>query len=1124
MLTNLSKKLFLIFLVVFTSAAGAFSQSGTRVEAQGTDSILFYNNNVKTAALSNTGSFRLGATETFQATALFQLNSASQGFLAPRMTTTDRGNIVAPATGLLIYNTTTNQFDYYDGAAWLSVFSSATGNDGDWTVSGADMYSGVSGNVGIGTVTPATNLHISNNTTEVSQITENTTTSGSSLLQLKTAGGQYEYLELYKGGSSASGTIDGIPLAGLSYLSAGANASSLMLRTVTNSPIYFLTNNTEYMRITGDGNVGIGTPSPSTPLAILGNGGLQPVGITQNSVGATATMELTTQDGAGNQATRLMLGGNGNTPDAVFYSGASGSETATVHIEGTNGRVGIGITNPSYELDIHGTTGDQILNMESGDAALNTMAGARFSMGNGAIGTQYYAYAEKTDNTVNATASDFVMRKDFSTAGGYLKFFRYENSSQDIIFNDTKTTAAAFGDVLIANGNLGIGTPSPSEKLDVVGNVNYSNALKVNGSFGTASYLLTSQAGGVNTWTDPATLSTGDGIYTGSGTLSTSSLVTHADNDVVFLLSGTGLAQFQVRGMSGFNALDVQSDGDIDLDLGTFFVDASSNNVGIGTTLPSTPLAILGNGGAQPVGITQNAVGGTATMELTTQDGAGNQATRLMFGGNGNTPDAVFYSGASGSETATVHIEGTNGRVGIGITNPSYELDIHGTTGDQILNMESGDAALNTMAGARFSMGNGAIGTQYYAYAEKTDNTVNATASDFVMRKDFSTAGGYLKFFRYENSSQDIIFNDSKTTATAFGDVLIANGNVGIGTSSPSVTLDVTGSANILSGSADPLVVRSSTDGFALRVKESDNGNDAVSIFGYGTRGRITMNSNGVTNINFDADGTLDSYINAGNVGIGTTTPGTLLDIEVPASNSANGGLDINNADATGTYDPRIRFQVNGANTFSMGVDNNTNDNFTIASSGNLGGTPRFAITTGGNVGIGTTAPAYKLDVSGEARIGYHGSPDTIPLVPSDFLIVFGESAMHQFGEYWGIGPIQGQGSQHFMAQIPIPVGYKARKVVIKTYRADGNYSGNPHDCYIWNMKNQISQTGAPPFATASVTGDGIAIATFSEIVAHGNAYVGIEVRDIPELPGFPGGNAQEMITGGYVLIQQIVP
>ena len=154
MVIKLAEKLLFTLLVVLTSAGGAFSQSGTRVEAQGTDSILFYNNNVKTAALSNTGSFRLGATETFQATALFQLNSASQGFLAPRMTTTDRGNIVAPATGLLVYNTTTNQFDYYDGAAWLSLFSSPTGNDGDWTISGSNMYSAVVGNVGIGTPTP----------------------------------------------------------------------------------------------------------------------------------------------------------------------------------------------------------------------------------------------------------------------------------------------------------------------------------------------------------------------------------------------------------------------------------------------------------------------------------------------------------------------------------------------------------------------------------------------------------------------------------------------------------------------------------------------------------------------------------------------------------------------------------------------------------------------------------------------------------------------------------------------------------------------------------------------------------------------------------------------------------
>jgi len=878
MLTNLSKKLFLIFLVVFTSAAGAFSQSGTRVEAQGTDSILFYNNNVKTAALSNTGSFRLGATETFQATALFQLNSASQGFLAPRMTTTDRGNIVAPATGLLIYNTTTNQFDYYDGAAWLSVFSSATGNDGDWTVSGADIYSGVSGNVGIGTSTPG-----------------------------KIAGAS-KYITLSRGDAAGSPTAS---------------------------------NDDVSIELHGGSDAGVGVQSKIEFIART----------TSGSDVNTGRIEMT------NSST--------NTGHGVmrFYTNGGGSLVERLTILET-GNVGIGTAIPSSKLHVSG--GDGIMLLENGN---NSSEMQMASLGTGSqklntAGTKGYRMWVYGDSYAPNPALQGDYRMAYVSGTGHTSIFNIDRSGK------------------VGIGFSGLGD-EPQTTLDVNGQITMQSGA-VNG------YLPVSDANGTMTWTDPATITTG--------------------NDGDWSISGSNM-----------------------------------------------------------------------------------------------------YSTVSGN-------------VGIGTINPGYELDIHGTTGNQILNMESGDAALNTMAGARFSMGNGAIGTQYYAYAEKTDNTVNATASDFVMRKDFSTAGGYLKFFRYENSSQDIIFNDSKTTATAFGDVLIANGNVGIGTTSPSVTLDVTGSANILSGSADPLVVRSSTDGFALRVKESDNGNDAVSIFGYGTRGRITMNSNGVTNINFDADGTLDSYINAGNVGIGTTTPGTLLDIEVPASNSANGGLDINNADATGTYDPRIRFQVNGANTFSMGVDNNTNDNFTIASSGNLGGTPRFAITTGGNVGIGTTAPAYKLDVSGEARIGYHGSPDTIPLVPSDFLIVFGESAMHQFGENWGIGPIQGQGTQHFIAQIPIPVGYKARKAVIKTYRDDGNYAGNPHDCFIWSMKNQVSQTGLPPFATASVTGDGIAIATFSEIVAYGNAYVGIEVRDIPELPGFPGGPVQEMITGGYVLIQQIVP
>ncbi len=107
-----------------------------------------------------------------------------------------------------------------------------------------------------------------------------------------------------------------------------------------------------------------------------------------------------------------------------------------------------------------------------------------------------------------------------------------------------------------------------------------------------------------------------------------------------------------------------------------FFLISSSGNVGINTT-PTTPLAIQGNGGTSPVGITQNAVGGNRSMELTTEDGFGDQATRILLRG-GSFADIEFYSGASGSETQTMHIEGTNGNVGIGTANPSQALHVCG--------------------------------------------------------------------------------------------------------------------------------------------------------------------------------------------------------------------------------------------------------------------------------------------------------------------------------------------------------------------------------------------------------------------------------------------------------------
>ena len=52
---------------------------------------------------------------------LVQVDSTTQGVLLPRMTTTQRDAIGSPATGLEIYNTTTNRKEVYNGTFWQGI-------------------------------------------------------------------------------------------------------------------------------------------------------------------------------------------------------------------------------------------------------------------------------------------------------------------------------------------------------------------------------------------------------------------------------------------------------------------------------------------------------------------------------------------------------------------------------------------------------------------------------------------------------------------------------------------------------------------------------------------------------------------------------------------------------------------------------------------------------------------------------------------------------------------------------------------------------------------------------------------------------------------------------------------
>lgn len=66
---------------------------------------------------TTSGSVGIG-TSSINASAILDVTSTARGFLAPRMTTAQKNAIATPATGLLVYDTTLNAFNFYNGSVW----------------------------------------------------------------------------------------------------------------------------------------------------------------------------------------------------------------------------------------------------------------------------------------------------------------------------------------------------------------------------------------------------------------------------------------------------------------------------------------------------------------------------------------------------------------------------------------------------------------------------------------------------------------------------------------------------------------------------------------------------------------------------------------------------------------------------------------------------------------------------------------------------------------------------------------------------------------------------------------------------------------------------------------------
>ena len=155
------------------------SQIKTRAEATGTPSNmqLWVRNTANTAVvevmrLLGNGNVLIGTT-TDVASSILTINSTTKGFLPPRMTTTERNAIATPATGLTLYNTTTNTLDIRSSASVWNKFGSETLIIGTGTTSstfGLQVHNSTGTNnalvvrddgaVGIGTNAPANKFQV----------------------------------------------------------------------------------------------------------------------------------------------------------------------------------------------------------------------------------------------------------------------------------------------------------------------------------------------------------------------------------------------------------------------------------------------------------------------------------------------------------------------------------------------------------------------------------------------------------------------------------------------------------------------------------------------------------------------------------------------------------------------------------------------------------------------------------------------------------------------------------------------------------------------------------------------------------------------------------------------------
>lgn len=404
--------------------------------------------------------------------------------------------------------------------------------------------------------------------------------------------GTVSYMQFQTSSTGSNGSNDG--------LTVGVNGSTAYIWQRENEDIHIGTNNTSAVTIDNSQNVGIGLTDPEDRLQIDHPGNPTAIRIGDNTTDDCYVIFNTD----GND---WSIGTDRSDSNKFKISDYSRVGTNDRLVIDTSGNVGIGTTVPSYKLEVNGGT---------------ALVGGGFYVSN--------------DQTV-LTSSTYTFRDAV--------YINNPNStSAAVSANSVMSIGASSGNSvntsLITTGAIGIGTASPSNKLEVAGNINVIAPnpyiwIGESGSGGGAGFIGWNDAG-----------------------------------DYLFLGHSYG---------SAFNKNIVIN---------------SSGNVGIGTSTPddfdgeSRNLVIRGgvNGSTPTIGMTIATDGNQASSgrcAIRFADGInGNERYRGAVEYNHNGDDMSFRT--AGTQKMTLTDDGnlliTSGNVGIGNTAPQTTLHTGPTT------------------------------------------------------------------------------------------------------------------------------------------------------------------------------------------------------------------------------------------------------------------------------------------------------------------------------------------------------------------------------------------------------------------------------------------------------------